>query len=587
MLKLAWEISPKRVLLDFFYSSLDNLSLVFVTVIFLRVVVDALEAGREFTYVAIFLLVATVILALCSFFSRWYEDRFLPMSNCYLYEKLTSMLFTQAANVELACFEDTDFYNSYTLAAAEAHGRIESVLKHLSGIVSAAISLVIVFWAMFQVDRFVIIFAIFPLFATLVVTKRMNKNAYAMQSEKAIHNRRLGYADRVMYLRDYANDMRMTDIFSVITHYYTESTRQIVKIIGNYCKEMSFLNTLRAQLTFTFLYEGVVLYSAYMTLVRGTMTIGEFAILSTAMRTGVWTLLGLMYHISDTVKNGLFIKNFRTFLDYIPAQPENQDGETPPAQFETLELCNIGFKYKSGSKHALRNVSLSIGKNETIAIVGHNGAGKSTLTKLLTRLYCPTEGQILLNGSPVNAYNLKAYRNLFTMACQDFRIFSMSVAENVRMSQTFDNDLVKTVLEKSGAYEKVQSLSKGLETTLSREFDDEGVLLSGGENQKIAIARAFARDCQIAIFDEPSSALDPISEYQLFKTMKAHCENKALIFISHRLSSAQYADKVYLFEDGEIIEEGHHEALMARKGKYFDMFTKQAEQYKKGATQNA
>ena len=223
-----------------------------------------------------------------------------------------------------------------------------------------------------------------------------------------------------------------------------------------------------------------------------------------------------------------------------------------------------------------------IGGN-TYALVGHNGAGKTTLIKLLLRFYDPTQGEILLNGRNIKEYDLKKYRALFATAFQDHRMFSMSVMDNVIMGEDIPEDKrkerVEEALKLSGAYDKVISLKNGMDTTLTHEFDDEGAVLSGGEFQKIVVARAFVKECPFKVFDEPSSALDPIAEAKLFDNIYETCKNNTLVFISHRLSSVQNADKVYLLSGGTVKEEGDHRSLMELKGIYADMYTKQAKNY--------
>jgi len=226
-------------------------------------------------------------------------------------------------------------------------------------------------------------------------------------------------------------------------------------------------------------------------------------------------------------------------------------------------------------------MEFKVGKN--YALVGHNGAGKTTIIKLLLRFYDPTEGAIYLNGKDIRCYDLRKYRNLFATAFQDNRIFSMSVIDNVLMKEgkgdESDREVVREALELSGVYEKIMTLPHGMDTILTREFDDEGALLSGGETQKIVVARAFVKKCPFKVFDEPSSALDPIAEYRLFENISDTCRDNILVFISHRLSSVKNADKIYLLENGKVQESGNHKELIKLNGIYADMYIKQARNY--------
>ncbi len=229
------------------------------------------------------------------------------------------------------------------------------------------------------------------------------------------------------------------------------------------------------------------------------------------------------------------------------------------------------------------NYTFAAGKNT--ALVGYNGSGKSTLVKLLMRLYDPTEGAVLLNGVDIRRFNLQAYRRLIGTTFQDFELFSMSVLENVIMEKLeteAQRAAAMEALQKSGVLEQVMQLEKGADTILTREFDDRGVVLSGGQAQKIAVARTFAKKAPIVILDEPSSALDPVAEYQMYETIMELCNeetDKISIIISHRLSSAAMADTICLMQEGRLEEQGTHLELMEQGGIYADMYRKQAESY--------
>ena len=240
------------------------------------------------------------------------------------------------------------------------------------------------------------------------------------------------------------------------------------------------------------------------------------------------------------------------------------------------------FNYEGQPKPALSNINFTINAGEKIAIVGHNGAGKTTLIKLLQRLYDPSEGEILVNGENIKSYRLSSYRNLFGSVFQDYQLFATTIAENIMLRGGItdkDRTTVKGALIRTGIYDKIKILSNGVDSNVTREFDNEGAMFSGGEAQKIAIARIFAGKQEFIIMDEPTSALDPIAEQEMYRNMFEVCEGKTVIFISHRLSSATMADRVYMFENGEIIEQGTHSELLAMNAKYADMWHKQADTY--------
>ncbi len=305
----------------------------------------------------------------------------------------------------------------------------------------------------------------------------------------------------------------------------------------------------------------------------------------------------MLFSFTDSLnaayQNALYAENLKAFLAYESKLPEDWEGIPVPEQIESLELRNVSFQYPEQAKegtYALHNMSCTFRAGERTALVGHNGSGKSTLIKLLMRLYDPTEGTILLNGIDIRKFNLQAYRALIGTTFQDFELFSISVLENVIMEKLEtpeQRERATAALEKSGVLSEIEKLDKGVDTILTREFDDNGVILSGGQAQKVAVARSFAKDAPIILLDEPSSALDPIAEYTMYETIMALCkpgrsgkaQEKLAVIISHRLSSAAMADTVILLQEGELKEQGTHLELMEQRGIYANMFLKQAESY--------
>ncbi len=248
-------------------------------------------------------------------------------------------------------------------------------------------------------------------------------------------------------------------------------------------------------------------------------------------------------------------------------------------------MKNVSFGYTEKDGYILHNISLTIRPNQKIALVGYNGAGKTTLIKLIMRLYDPSEGEILYNGINIKDYNIYEYREMIGTIFQDFKIFAANVGLNVVLDYQDADTItrrekdVRNALEFSGFKEKLDSLPQNLLTELTTEFEEDGVDLSGGESQKLAIARAFYKDAQLVILDEPSSALDPIAEYQLNEAMLQAADSRTVIFISHRLSTTRNADRIIMLEQGRVIEEGTHEELISLQEKYAAMWKAQAGKY--------
>lgn len=245
-----------------------------------------------------------------------------------------------------------------------------------------------------------------------------------------------------------------------------------------------------------------------------------------------------------------------------------------------IELRNVSFKYPGAENWSLRNVSLKLHVGEHLAIVGMNGSGKTTLIKLLCRLYDPTEGEILLNGVDIRKYDYQEYVSLFSVVFQDFKLFAFSLGENVAAAADYDREKVINCLKKAGLEERLASMEQGTDTYLYKGYGEEGVEISGGEAQKIALARALYKDAPFVVLDEPTAALDPIAEYDIYKRFNELVENKTAIYISHRLSSCRFCDDIAVFHNGEMIQRGSHEQLLADEGnKYYALWNAQAQYY--------
>jgi len=278
------------------------------------------------------------------------------------------------------------------------------------------------------------------------------------------------------------------------------------------------------------------------------------------------------------------IDDFREYMNWDDGINMGEGENIEPLLHEKLsiEFKNVTFAYPESEKPTIKNLNLTIEAGEKIALVGINGAGKTTLVKLLTGLYNPTQGVILINGIPVEAFNRYEYYNLFGVIFQDVNILPFTIAQNISGQTVEETDLEKVnrVLEQSGLAEKIQSLEKKEHTSLTQVIDDKGIMLSGGELQKLMLARALYKDAPILVLDEPTAALDPIAEQSLYLKYNSLTENKTSIFISHRLASTQFCNRIIYVEDGLILEMGSHAKLMKQNGKYAEMFNIQSQYYK-------
>lgn len=513
---------------------------------------------------------------------------FASVTNCYFELKrpvveayIQNLLQTKASTVDLSCFESSAFYDTYVKATGDATNRAYTVMYNILDVVWITINITAVGALIIAIEPVFLLIALLPLLCTFFIGKKRNRIRYDYNMRSREVARQRDYVRRTFYLKDFSKEMRLTEMWKVMFKRMHDSIAEMKEIVDKYGYKIMFFRYLFDFAFDVVVYSGSIVLAAYKTLVLKNMLIGDcFVVIHS-----ITNVASSINHVGDVFfkldENSLYVDNLREFLDYEVHIAEDENAPKA-SSFERLELKNMTFSYKENAEPVLSNVNLTINAGEKIAIVGHNGAGKTTLIKLLMRLYDPSKGEILLNGENIKNYRLSSYRNLFGTVFQDYRLFATTVAENVMLRGNItdeDREKVKDALQKSGVYDKIERLSNGVDSNVTREFDSEGAMLSGGEAQKLSIARIFAGNQEIVIMDEPTSALDPIAEQEMYNNMFEACKGKTVIFISHRLSSATMADRVYMFEKGKIIEHGTHRELLALNAKYADMWHKQADAY--------
>ena len=314
--------------------------------------------------------------------------------------------------------------------------------------------------------------------------------------------------------------------------------------------------------------------------------LGAYGVGSVVQYVSVLTRLGdgirdLMFMVSD---NELYCTHLKKMYDYLDIQNHMYQGSLTVEKREDneyyIEFRNVSFKYPRTENYVLRNVNLKFKVGEKLAVVGMNGSGKTTFIKLLCRLHDPTEGEILLNNVDIRKYDYKEYMSIFSVVFQDFKLFSFGLGQNVAASFGYNEELAKKCLEKAGFYDRLQRMKKGLETSIYKDLDEEGVEISGGEAQKIALARALYKNAPFIILDEPTAALDPVAEYEVYSKFNEIVQDKTAIYISHRLSSCRFCDVIAVFDDGQIVQRGVHDKLLRdTQGKYYELWNAQAQYY--------
>ena len=552
----------------------------------LRMIVNGIERQTPVRTILVYMVIIATLSILLDVFNSLYWNLISPAQYRKIGANIQKKLFKKAAEVELSCYETPTFFDKYVRAMDEAYDRVMQVMRTMDTLIWRLISLACNSFLLFLIDPILILFGLIPLLLG-AIRRYHNRLKHGQSTDKKPLDRRFRYIRRAFYMNEYAKEMRLGGMYLHLLKELQATYQRMKHIFCKYGIKRVFTACILDWGLEVVTILGAMLYAVWSTIARGSMSIGDCIVILNSIGTISYSLNLMVTSFAEFGEHSLFLEDVRYFLDYQPKMVDEPNA--PAAHGGDIVLENVSFRYEGASTDALRNISLTVKAGERIALVGQNGSGKTTLVKLLLRLYDPTDGRITLDGLDAKQYRLSSYRDNYSCVFQDFQIFSMSVKDNVllRTAQEGDETRVTASLRESGAYDRIAKLEKGIETTLTREFDENGINLSVGEAQKVSLARVFAEDATCVILDEPSSALDPIAEHTMFQNMMRASKGKSVIFISHRLSSAVDADRIYLLENGAIAEVGDHATLMQKNGKYAQMFRLQAENYvgREGITQ--
>ncbi|MCH5170867.1 MAG: ABC transporter ATP-binding protein [Oscillospiraceae bacterium] len=578
--KLVWK-ADKRLLLSYLYSNIiDNVFQYFIqSILFLKVLLSIIDSGADFSVYSRNLLVffgVTVFIKI----SVWGAAYVRQVSTKNVLKVLNNMVFEKAAELDVGQYENPKFYDEYQRATAVmSSGYFDIVCWDVAAIIGGIISFLLVIGTVISVNPMYLLF-LAPSVLVFIIETAKSKAVYKRDREMTTNNRTKAYVQRTVFLKDFSKDMRTSNIFSVMMKRFDGAIKANIEILKAYGPKL-FLYSMASTLCSEFIpMIGTYMYAGWQFVSKKALTASGFSVVISA----IGAVKGMSWYIQegfdDLIQMSLYFQNLRDFFEY---ETSIKDGTKTAGEFQSLEFKNVTFCYPSAKKNSIENMSFKIEKGETVAVVGVNGAGKSTLVKLILRFYDVTEGEILYNGVNIKEYTVDSLRNSIASVFQDYKNFAVSVFENVMCRECSEEDKVRAqkALEEAGVWNKVKSLPNGGDTVLTREFDEDGAGLSGGENQKVSTARLFASDYEIAILDEPSSALDPIAEYKMYENLIKATKEKTVIYISHRLSSAVLSDRVIVIENGQIIESGTHKDLIDRGGKYSEMFKLQASAYER------
>lgn len=577
MFKFAWK-RCKSYYFVMFFKNIFSAALPFVRIVGLGSVVDSLVNQQPFEntvrIIAIFLLinfglsVIDNILGIIDFYIlridsdksqfEWVEDS-LNIDYHYLQDGSFETLRRQSM-----------FFSSNTIYFA---GEIFKNMIQFTGV----IYIVSVFSPLF-----LIIFLLTSLIS-IFLTFKQRKNDFNLSNERVDGDRKLEYLYNAMSDYKFAKEVRINNASEYLGEKYENIfEKQIQKLKAFYGKavRINLLNTVVTiiQTVAMYFYFSWQYYNGQITIAEYTVLLGTATLFASVM---LWIFDSIAQIKNFSARVNLY-RQYRELMDNncIISNSSKLDGLNIDFKDAAVKFDNVSFIYPNSEKTVLKNISVEIKKGERLGIVGLNGSGKTTFVKLLARIYDPTDGTVSIGGVDIRNIPYKKYSENIGIVLQDFMLFAYSVKENIAFDREFDEEKIFGSIEKSGLKEKIDGLKNGIETSVYKELDDDGVEFSGGEGQKLALARAVYKAAEILILDEPTSALDPVAEYDLFSRLNDIAQDKTTIFISHRLSSTKFCDRILVFDNGEIVETGNHDELMQINGIYADLFNSQAQYYK-------
>ena len=548
-------------------------------ILLLKYLLQSLEKGVSFKD---FVIVCLIFLGL-SITGRVlnnYFDYLTGVKKKVFYKNLNEKIFEKAINVDMDCFYNPEFFDKYKRATEiVTDGHFDDFCYGFACVVGGSITGAFLIAYVITVDPKMLFILLIGL---VVVAFQGVKSKLEVNKDKemTIHKRSKAYVKRTIYLKDFSKDMRTSGIYGVLHTRFENAVNKNREIIKKYGYKIALLEMMTGLFGMALPVATSYAYATYRYVVKRNLALSDFSVIVTAMGNLKDVINDLTEAVSTVKKESLYFRNLKEFFDY---ENKIENGTKIADEFKTLEFKNVKFTYPEAKEPTLKNFDFKLEKGQTVAVVGENGAGKSTFIKLLLRFYDVDSGEILYNGVNIKEYDIDSLRERISTVFQDYKVFALSVAENVLCKEiTTNEELIKSVeaMKNSGAYDFVKNLPEKENTVITREFDEKGVGLSGGEQQKLAVARVFASNTDLAILDEPSSAFDPVAEYKMYENLIKATKDKTVIYISHRLSSAVLSDNIFVISDGTVKESGNHKELMELNGIYSNMFTLQAESYK-------
>lgn len=581
--RFCFKHAPGFMVYHLFEAIKLQVSIFFEFTFAMNYVLTVAEEGGDFRKVLWCMGILMAAIAVSTVTFAIYKHYVFPRGKQTLYQALRLEIYEKAKEIDLSCYDDKDFYESFILATEETDRCLDRFLVFETSIIARSVGFVctIVFCVYINPAVLLVMAAALPF--ELFCVLQENKRTVEARMERLPYEQQREYGNRVFYLSDYAADFRLyPQMKEKCRRDYAEENQKMEAVNKRYGKKLFVYGVLREGLLARLVKDGAAwTLLLYQMLVLRVLSGAQLVTSLSCMRRDSQYIEIVVASLRNVAENSAYIYRIREFLQ-MESSLISEKEEPVPEESGSLFVEHVNFGYLP-RQQVLRDVTLSVEPGQKIALVGYNGSGKTTLVKLLLRLYDPDSGKIWYHGNNIKDYEVMAYRRSIGSVFQDFKIYAATLKENVLMDVE-DGSREESYLVEQALYDahftlEDNRLSYQIETPLTTEFEKDGVNLSGGEAQKVAIARTLYRKQNLIIMDEPSSALDPLAEYRLNQELNEIAKDKTVIFISHRLSTVRDADCIYMMEKGRIVESGTHEELLMRDGKYAAMWRIQAGLY--------
>lgn len=575
-LKNGWKYDKLYIIWSFLNQIIGSV-FPLVSVLFSKFIIDELigekRINRILIYVTITILSTLIVEAFSSYFNRNIFVR-----RCRVNAEFDSVLHEKLCECDYENLENPQFLNLKRRAEkflyCDWHG-FGYLLDCALSIIGKFITLLGSIAVLFSLDTWLIFIFLLISLTEAMVEKRAQKQAWELSDQISSDQRGWKYFSNIFEDFAYGKEIRLNVMGSILLQKERDFFSRVIDNLGK--QNQFFIGSGIVKALLGAIRQIVAYGFLVFEMLAQNISIGSFTMYVSTIMMFTSALTGLMTGFSEI---NLYDYYFDDLEEYVSVPRKLRCGTRKVEnKSHEIEFCHVSYKYPGSNAFALKDVCIRISEGQRVMIVGENGAGKTTFVKLLIRLYEPTEGRILLDGIDIKEFEYDQYMELFSTVFQDFKLFPLSIMENVALGYKQDYGRVEKIFSTLGMKEKLDTLPKRLDTEIFRIFDEQGFEPSGGEGQKIALARAIYKDAEFIILDEPTSALDPRAEFELYQCFTNLIEGKTAVFISHRLGSAKLCDRIVVFDHGKVVEDGMHDTLVKANGKYAELFSLQADYY--------